>query len=235
MRKTAITIVLTVCVALPAYGIIIRHDRKDAKYEKLGQEFRAAVSILPDGSGVLIAPEWVLTAAHVGRGVRDRSPKIEIDGRRIAVKRVLIHPEWADMAAHDIALLELAEPVRDVRPARLYADSDEVGRIVTFVGRGDFGTGLTGPQSMDRKKRGATNRVEDADADWLYFTFDEPPKATKLEGVSGPGDSGGPALLERDGELFTLGVSVYCDGKGCPGHYGIREAYTQYVRRGGRQ
>jgi len=41
----------------------------------------------------------------------------------------------------------------------------------------------------------------------LRFRFDAPPAADDLEGISGPGDSGGPAFLERDGRLWLAGVS----------------------------
>jgi hypothetical protein len=153
---------------------------------------------------------------------------VEVAGREIGVSRIFLHPKWTDMGPHDIALLKLAEPVKDVKPASLYTAGDEVGKVVAFVGRGDYGTGLTGPKTMDRVKRGATNRVEEADDDWLYFTFDQGDAATDLEGVSGPGDSGGPALLTLDGITFTLGVSVFADGKGKgPGRYGVREGYTR--------
>ena len=222
---TALLVVLSV---LPVDAIVVRHDRDDQAYLDLGKRYPEAVSVLPDGSGVLIAPQWVLTAAHVARGVSNRNPRVEISGREIDVSWVVLHPEWKDMGPHDIALLKLEQPVTDVKPAQLYAGDDEVGKIVTFVGRGDFGTGLTGPKTMDRKKRGATNRVDNADRDWLYFTFDEGEAATELEGVSGPGDSGGPALLAIDDTTYTLGVSVFADGKGKgPGRYGVLEGYTR--------
>ena len=55
----------TLIIALvlhPAGAIVTRHDRDDARYVALGARFPAAVTVLPDGSGVLIAPNWVLTA-----------------------------------------------------------------------------------------------------------------------------------------------------------------------------
>jgi len=213
-------------LAGPASAIVIRHDRDDRLYRELGEKYPAAVSILPDGTGALIAPDWILTAAHVARGVSSRNPRVEANGTEYEVARIFIHSEWTH-GPHDIALMKLARPIEGIEPVELYDGDDEVGLQVTFVGRGDFGTGKTGPREMDRVKRGATNIVEDADDDWVLFTFDEPGSATELEGVSGPGDSGGPAFVTRDGVLYTIGVSVFADGDDGPGRYGVREGYTR--------
>jgi len=226
--SNCLTFLLVVLLAHPAAAIVTRHDRDDARYVELGTRFPAAVTVLPDGSGALIAPKWVLTAAHVARGVAARSPRVEIDGREHEVARVFVHPEWRDMGPHDVGLLQLRQPAKGVTPVGLYAGDDETGQVVTFVGRGDTGTGLTGPKAADGKKRGATNTVDSVDDDWIFFDFDEGDGATDLEGVSGPGDSGGPALLDRDGKLYTLGVSVFSDGRGKgPGRYGVLEGYTR--------
>ncbi|MDH3628019.1 MAG: trypsin-like serine protease [Acidobacteriota bacterium] len=219
---------IIVLLSHPTAAIVIRHDRDDARYVELGERFPAAVSVLPDGAGVLIAPDWVLTAGHVARGVSRRSPRVRIDGREYEVARIFVHPNWREMGPHDVGVLKLASPVQRVTPAKLYPHDDEVGQVVTFVGRGDTGTGLTGPKAMDGKKRGATNTIVSVDDDWILFNFDEGEAATDLEGVSGPGDSGGPALVMRDGALYTVGISVFSDGRGKgPGRYGVREGYTR--------
>lgn len=225
MKKTLL-LCLIAC-STSASAIVIRHDRDDARYRELGERYPAAVAILPDGSGVLIAPDWVLTAAHVARGLPRDEMRVEIGEKKLAVTRIVVHRDWQEMGPHDIALLQLSEAVEDVEPARPYDRNDEVGQVVTFVGRGDFGTGLTGPKTMDRVKRGATNTVDADDDDWIFFTFDQGEGGTELEGVSGPGDSGGPALIVRDGVLYTLGVSVFADGENGPGRYGVREGYTR--------
>lgn len=219
-------VVLCCAFAWSAFAIVIRHDKDETKYRELASEFPAAVTLKPDGAGVLIDPSWVLTAAHVAKYIAYESPKVEIAGKTIGVTEVLIHPKWNRMP-HDVALLKLAEPVKDVAPALLYSADDEVGKTVTFVGNGDFGTGLTGPKTMDKTRRAATNVVDRADEQWIYFDFDQGDEATELEGVSGPGDSGGPALAVVDGKLYTLGVSVFANGDDGPGRYGVIEGYTR--------
>jgi hypothetical protein len=134
----------------------------------------------------------------------------------------------------DIALVHLAQPVAGCAPVRLYTGVDEDGLVVTFVGRGATGTGLTGVDGgkWDGQLRAATNRVTQADGPLLQFRFDAPDDAgvTPLEGISGEADSGGPAYLERDGVLFTVGVSSSQDprpAKRRRGAYGVLEYYTR--------
>jgi hypothetical protein len=175
-----------------------------------------------------------LTAAHVAVEV-EPGHRVTIGAGRYVVDSVIRHPEWNDDGPHDIALLRLASAVEGIRPARLYRDSAELDRQIVVVGYGDIGTGLTGPEANDGRVRGATNRVDEATALWIKFVFHRPddPRATRLEGVSGPGDSGGPAYLDGvEGEVLvgvSSGQSSRATG-GLPGRYGVTEFYTRVSR-----
>ena len=84
----------------------------------------------------------------------------------------------------------------------------------------------------DRQLRGAQNRVDGIVDEYLLFTFDAPDSdnALPLEGISGPGDSGGPALWFSDGQPYILGVSSHQGGHGpeqTQGVYGVLEYYTR--------
>jgi len=103
---------------------------------------------------------------------------------------------------------------------------------LTFVGMGRHGTGLTGPTTDDSTMRAATNRVHTVEGTQLVFRFDAPgdPEVTTLEGISGDGDSGGPAYLERDGTIYVVGVSSAQDSRPAgkkPGRYGVLELYPR--------
>ena len=100
---------------------------------------------------------------------------------------------------------------------------------VTFAGRGHSGDGLTGPDVRDGRLRAATNRIEAVRQNWLTFLFDAPPTGTDLEGISGPGDSGGPAFMMVGGTTYLVGISSGQDSRatGKEGVYGVTEYYVR--------
>jgi hypothetical protein len=106
--------------------------------------------------------------------------------------------------------------------------------VLVLVGYGDFGDGVTGPVGNDSRVRAATNRVDEATERWLKLAFDPPgtTRATELEGVSGPGDSGGPAYLEGAAVETLVGVSSGQSTRraGGPGRYGVVEYYVRVSR-----
>ena len=220
--------------------IIRRHDRPDSLYLQLGAQYASIAHLyLPvlsgaaDGEGTLIAPRWVLTAAHVANEIA-AGHRVTVGGRPYPVDSIVLHPAWTN-GPHDIALLRLARAVQGITPARLYRDSAELDRMVVLVGYGDIGDGLTGPQSNDGQVRGATNLVDEATDRWLELLFDPPgsPRTTSLEGVSGPGDSGGPAFLHGAEEEVLVGISSGQSTRatgGQPGRYGVTEYYTRVSR-----
>lgn len=219
----------------PAQGIIIRHDREDRDYVELAKAHPQVVHMNtqkpgapPDGEGTLIGPQWVMTAAHVATLIKP-GHRVRVGSQRMKVAAVHLHPDWED-GPHDIALVRIASPVRGIRPAELYRWRDEQGKSITVVGAGDTGTGRTGPTGNDGHTRGATDRIDEATEYWLKFRFDEGREATELEGISGPGDSGGPAFLEREGVRYLAGVGSGQSTRatnGREGVYGVTEYYTR--------
>jgi hypothetical protein len=238
MKLTAFLLILVYVVgvlcALPAGAIIIRHDREDARYIALGAKFPSYCRInVPDGGGALIAPEWVLTAAHVAEQIRVLPHKVQCGKVARAVERVVINPEYGAAGRNDIALLKLSSPVLEIEPVPIYAGRDEARQMTTLIGHYITGNGKTGPdKTLKKELRGATNRIEKTNDFWLYFTFDAPdsPSVTDLEGMSGPGDSGAPAYITSGGKLFVAGVgsrSRDANRDGIEPGYGDEDLYTR--------
>jgi hypothetical protein len=227
-----VAILMAIALALvstnPAQAIIVRHDVDDAEFLQPEGAYPAVFDVFEKRGGVatLITPSWAITAGHVGQDIKPGHERT-IAGQLYLVQQVVLHPKWAT-ANREMALFQLDRPVQNVDPITLYETSDEQGKLVTLVGRGDSGTGLTGPITKDHKLRAATNRVERVEGDMLVFRFDAPDdeNTTPLEGISGPGDSGGPALIESSGVSKLAGLSVASSGRP-RGTYGNLEFYSR--------
>jgi hypothetical protein len=207
-----------ICVAATAaVAIILRHDVDEARSIALAAKYPSAGTLQEQVGCTLIDPRWAVTAAHT---MESNPPFInyyvKFGGERYEVEKIILHPARVRDAvdsANDIALLKLKKPVAGIIPALLYEKDDEVGKLITLVGIGKTGTGLTGPVGEKVKvARAATNRVEATFENSLVLTFDAPPGGTALEGIGGPGDSGGPMFYEAGGKLYLMGVSSFNSG-----------------------
>jgi Trypsin len=238
MTRFRALIAVTLCLLGthgPAAAVVIRHDMPDAAYLVDAGEFPALVDMPGSGHGVLIAPQWVVTAAHTIQG---QLKTVELAGVPRAVDRVVIHPGARGLPADlvhralstgdgaeamaflaetdDIALIRLSHPVQDVRPAPVHDGRPEVGKTARLYGKGATGTGLTGvaPGSPERGSlRRAENRIESAEGRWIVYSFTRGPKAKRLEGMGGNGDSGSPVLVHRNGRWAVAGLASWKGGE----------------------
>ena len=215
--------------------IITRHDVEDAAYLVEEDAYPALVAI-GQAQGTLIDEHWVLTAAHVVAGDDPGDRTLVIGGQPCVVDRVVLHDRWVGTGLPgvamrewtDLALLHLREPVRSVPPMALYTGDDEQGMRITFVGTGSQGNGRDGDLGRDMRLRCAHNRIDRVEADWLVIGFDAPPGGEALEGISGPGDSGGPGIVRVDGRALLAGVSSRNEsGDRATCTYGSQEYYAR--------
>jgi len=236
-------------VTSTAHAIVIRDDVDDTEYRVPASELSALVDMPGEGHGVLIAPTWVVTAAHT-IPTHSELEHIEIHGVRRDVARVIKHPGYKTLpqtlidqamasgeamlivvflsASDDIALIELTEPVTDAIPVPIYPRNDEAGHVIKIVGKGATGNGADGhdPQGPNRTTlRRAFNTITSAHDRWTCYVFDEPSSALPLEGVLGNGDSGGPVLIEVDDQWMLAGLASWKVVQGHvmtarPGRYG---------------
>ncbi|HUQ29325.1 MAG TPA: trypsin-like serine protease [Usitatibacter sp.] len=226
-----------VSVSLPAAAILIRPDRDDAEYLELATKYSSSVLLnAPDGEGVLIAPRWVLTAAHMAAAMRELKspPRLVFAGREVEIQSYHLHPDWKKGdPASDIALVRLKSAVTSVDPTRLYREKDEGGKTVIIVGHGY--TGKIGEKPLpkerwDRKKRAAINTVDRVSPRILALKIKSADEASDLQGAAAPGDSGGPAFVETREGLFVIGIGTATDDANANGIVGDAGDWELYCR-----
>ena len=183
------------------------------------------------GGGLLIDPQWVLTAAgnvfdedgdikdpedlEIVLGAVDL---LQDDTERIAVSRIVVHPEY-DPATNnaDAALLELATPSVQP-PALLYpGDADLAGSTATVLG-----WGISDFDNFPSVLQGADITVVDDDTlKGVYgdSITDTMMGAGETEGGKGPCDydAGGPLLVNGD----VAGIISWWEGCAEAGKYGV--------------
>ncbi len=244
---TRLFFLILLAVSSSASAIVIRDDVDDSKYRIPASEFLALVDLPGEGHGVVIAPQWVITAAHAVTW-QSEIKQVIIKGIPRDVERLVIHPgykkpkqELLDQAlatwdwtlfrvllssSDDIALLKLAKPVTDVSPVILNKSDGEVGQIIKIIGKGATGNGVTGYEfssSHRTELRRAHNKVTSAHDRWFCYIFDKPSDALSLEGGSGSGDSGGPILIQVKKDWLLAGLTSWVDSQSAirtPGRYG---------------
>lgn len=218
--------------------ILIRHDKPDAEYIKLAEQFKPYLCHLnlPDCEGTIISDEWAVTAAHCAIEIKRKLEKgkehcVIMNDKKVEVQAVVLHPKWQDDESYDIALIRFKQRPDLTKIAKLYTDQDELGQVTYFVGKGDTGDGIKGVQGGFGQLRAATNKVKTVSERWLAWEFDDPRKTsdqlTEYEGISGPGDSGGPAFILGDDAIYIAGISSFQDHDGVEGIYGVMEYYSR--------
>lgn len=166
-----------------------------ALYESVGKFTYSVGSGSYIASGVLVSPEWVLTAGHVtggdnylGGGISNMTFSLTTGNSVLnyAASEWITHPGWATtegnlFAGYDVGLVRLSSSVTAVQAASLYLQESLQMQPGTIVGYGATGTGLTGFQAGSAGTKRAGQNMIDGLGDGLtissgiYFAdFDRP-------------------------------------------------------------
>jgi len=237
-------VILLVAASLEStYGLTMRHDREESFYIELATQF-PSVGLISGGSAVLIAPNYVLTAAHVVNNLPVSSISFwftdpPIAPVQAASKNVPVQ-YTADNQGWDIAVVRLSESILDVTPAELYTGSAELGEVGFIVGSGQGGNGHDGADGWAGIKRAGYNMIDvigGAQNHYLYADFDDPdsgllnwygsPVPLDLECCIAPGDSGGGVFIYEGGQTKIAGINSHTWPSILNYKYGTQMAMTR--------
>ena len=244
LRTLLLALVLSAAVLAPsAHAVVGGQDADEGEYP-----FVAHVTIdkLFGCTGTLVAPTWVVTAGHcssltgaaiatpVGTpgqliDVRLNSIKAhEGEGDLVPVKRAVVQPNYifVNGSGHDVALLELAEPV-DLPTVKVAGTGEESlwepGTMATVAGFGLTEDGGDPPDVLQEAQVPITTDEYAAEAYPDRFENETQIGAGFRDGGvdTCQGDSGGPLLVPGPDGFRLAGDTSYGDGCAEPGKPGI--------------
>lgn len=197
------------CALRPAWGICIRDDTDPSLYMSLANTsfaFSGIVTNASYGSGVLISPNWILTAGHTNAGVGTTFSSNGGGARSIV--------EAHTYPGLDITVARLSSPITNITPVELYnadAFGSESGQECYISGAGMTGTGITGQNyGPDYVNRAAQSCINSALSTQLVTYFRRPSAgAALLEGSGASGDSGGGVYMTVNGEHALAGIQSW--------------------------
>jgi secreted trypsin-like serine protease len=193
------------------------------------------------GTASSISPGWLLTAAHNvdldGNGRVDAGLALQFHLPTygvFSVSEIYVHPSFTGFANpsvnDDLALLRLSTSLPSTLNYPSLMTGVFVGDRVSLVGYGQSGFGsygYTSSATLTDRRIGA-NVIDAFELDdegsgtpeLFLYDFDAPATlgfpggslGNDQESIIGPGDSGGPALLQTSDGLALVGVNTFTEG-----------------------
>jgi hypothetical protein len=226
MRYLILSFIILLGLSSPAISGTRNPRTSDSKHLAYGEKHQCVVPVRGEfkvkdskniikfeGSGVVIKPRYVITAAHVVQ--KAENPYIIIGDKKIEIDWVLIPRLYKEenTGPYDIALCRLKEEaIIDFYP-ELYEKDDELGKLCSVAGWGSHGTWNTGTIHDDNKRRAGSNYIDPIMFNGMMVCSVQGTKTqTSLEFLIGKGDSGGGLFINK--KLAGIHSCIYTgDGK----------------------
>ena len=183
----------------------------------------------------MIAPDLVLTAAHCGGGLDDvivgayKSGSTANGAVRVATTKAVAHPKYnKNTDEWDFMLLKLASPVNNREVVLLNFDAAKPtnGQALTVIGVGELSEGGSTASTLQEV---VVNSIPTSECNKAaMYNGDIYDQSMFCAGVSGGGkdschgDSGGPIVIQQNGQDVQVGVVSWGDGcalANAPGTY----------------
>jgi hypothetical protein len=184
-------------------------------------------------SGVVIAPQYVLTAGHVAAAGAASSMVVTLhpgaNAWTTTVLSATTYPGYS-FPYDDLAILQLATPVPTSIPVYvMYGGPLQTGLTLLLAGYGESGNGNVGVSvapSVTVKRTGAnsldalTDTLDDSGLTSRFFIYDfDGPTGNgslgggtlgnSIETMVAVGDSGGPSFIQVGSSLQVLGINTF--------------------------
>lgn len=154
-------------------------------------------------SGTLVTPRDVATAAHCAVGINNMGGRFTVEGTTYETRSIHVHPSYNDFTlSNDIAVFRLSRAVTNIEPSPIFRGTPRVGQMLTLVGYGAGGTGASGHTGDFGTKRVGLTPIDGVEETLITWRFDD-----ETESNTAPGDSGGAAFLDVNGEYYLAGIT----------------------------
>lgn len=231
-------ILLCFIMCLVQFSVIAGTRHPDVKDEELisyGNKFIHTVVIAGHtkdkktfvGSGVAIAKNIVLTAAHVIHNAEDGVVSIPNQKKAWKIKNAIIHSnfEFDNFGKYDIAILVLSGNMGFRWYPKLYDQTDELNKVCSISGYGATGTFENGIDKEIKPQLRAGSNIITSEFKDLLICDASKKKETTLEYLINIGDSGGPLYIDNKLAGIHSGI-IATDGK-AEGGYGDESGHTR--------